>query len=170
VSRVSIRTKLVFGVGLLFFAAGFLLLRTLLAPSPLQLAFVRYTNNGAVLSLTNRSDSAVPVICAHPEVFFTGLSSYFPETRPGKLLLAEHCSTQVVAWPAPRLITIALTNAIGRPPSPLPQLPSSLSVQYFPSRSALRRRLQVLLEPIGITIANTGVVASAELPMRVTTK
>ena len=162
---MTTQAKLILCAGLLALAVGVAFVCIPAAKPQVELRFIRHTNNnGAVLSLTNRGESALTVLCVYPEVFFQTTERYFPETRPEVLLLA-HSGTQLVARPSPTHFIVRVATP-GEPlPPPFP-LPATISVRYWPPRSKLQRYAHVALQCIGAVLADTGAVATVQLPPR----
>src|SRR5262245_518085 len=148
---MTTRAKLSLCAGLVALAVGvaFVWRRPL---ATVELSFVRYTNQGVVLCLTNRGEYALPVTCTYPDVAVVTVKG--PFRGPGQLFLHAHCSTQLVAWPSPKPGIMTAIRIIGDPPPP--PLPASISVRYWPVQSA-PRLMRVLLGHVGIA-ASTGAV------------
>src|SRR5262245_46261678 len=113
---MTARATLTLCAGLVALAVGVELVGVPARKPHIELMFARHTNShAAVLSLTNQGESALSVLCAYPDVFFQSTKGYFPETRPGLLLLAAHSGTQLVAWPSP-IHSIVRIATPGEPP------------------------------------------------------
>jgi hypothetical protein len=139
-------------VGLLAVAAGVVLVRSFPAKSPVEVSFVRYADNGpAVLKITNRGQT--PLLCASQNAWL------FSDVPPHALLhlnvaLMPRSDTQLLA--SPHASQLPRESILG----------ATVSVRCVPQPSKLRQRVEVLLSKVGISIANTGFVASVQLPAR----
>jgi len=137
------------GLGL-FVAAGVVLVRSLAAEPATTVSFVGWKYGWAILTLTNREYS--PMLCAcQTAVLFPDVPVRSPQHS---FVLLARSDTQLLAVPHPS------------PTTEWPVLGATVSLQCIPQPSKLRRRIEVLLSRVGISIAITGFVASVDLPAK----
>ena len=149
VSRMTTRSMMWVCVGLLAVAAGVVLVRSLPVKSGVEVSFVRYADNGpAVLKVTNRGQS--PLLCASQNAWF--YSDVPPRAIQWSVVLMPRSDTQLLASPH----ASQAESVLG----------ATVSLRCVPQASKLRQRVEVLLSKVGISIANTGFVATVQLPAR----
>jgi hypothetical protein len=149
---MTTRTKRAVCLGLLVLAVGVVLVRSFPARPPLEVSFVRYTEDHAtaIVHLTNRTKSVLicevsgglrEVCDSHGRTTFY----YFPDAGcTVRLSRCGECQLEV--------------SAAGSLPR--------LCIHYRRVRSDLRQRLELHLSKVGINIASTGFVATVTLPPR----
>ena len=154
---MTTQTKFRLCVGAVLLAAAVMQVRSFTAPPRVTLSFVRYINSGAaILGITNRV--RFPLLCSglNVELASGGLRPdadhwpLFPDgfavipNGSGQLIVRPHDSATVPLRPR--------------------ELPTTIFVLCAPPRtSELRRRIEVLLSKVGISIASTGLVVSVDL-------
>jgi len=151
VSRKTTRTKIALCVGLLLLAAA--PIWRFLAQPVVEVSFVRYDGpESAVLGFTNRGRSLIH--CSGEDLSLVARSdpvSRIPISFSPSLDLMPRSGTQVSV----------LTKSL--------ELPATVALKCFPELLTLRRRVDfVVLNFVGIDIANTGFVATVTLPPRET--
>ena len=150
VSRMTTRRLMWVCVGFLAVAAGVVLVSSLSEKSAVEVSFVRYADDGpAVLIITNRGKS--PLLCDSQNAWL--FSHVPPRVLLWNVALMPQCETQLLASPQ-------AFQVIHSPGGGL------VSLRCVPPSSKLRKRVEDLLSKAGISIANTGLVASVHLPAK----
>ncbi len=146
---MTTRTRIWVFAGLFAVAAGVVLVRSLSAKPAVEVSFVRYADNGpAILKITNRGKPHL--LCDSPNAWL--FSDAPPRALQWNVVLMPQCETQLLVSPK-----AAQAESLHG---------WMVSLRCVPSSSKLRKRVEVLLSKVGISIGNTGLVASVHLPAK----